>query len=435
MSPSLISWGKTCFAEQDLRIIHDRSVLLPPLENNHSYLPYGQGRSYGDSCLNNGGMALLSSGLDRFIAFDPRSGVLRCESGILLSDILDFIVPQGWFLPVTPGTRFVSLGGAIANDVHGKNHHVAGTLGMHIKQFELIRSDQQRYICSQQQNHDLFCATIGGLGLTGMITWAEIQLKKIASPWLNVETIKYGCLNDFFALCKESDLDYEYSVSWIDCLAQGKTLGRGLFMRANHAAPRANEVAFHSSSLRFPFEPPVTLVNSVTLRAFNALYYHKQHVQKLSQRQHYQPYFYPLDGVLNWNRLYGRMGFYQYQCVIPMEYAQEAMKELLRVIARTNMGSFLAVLKMCGKQLSPGMMSFPMEGVSLALDFPNLNTRTDSLFNQLDKIVESNYGRLYPAKDAKMPGSLFRQSYPNWETFSSYIDPKFSSSFWRRVME
>jgi len=215
---------------------------LPVIER--SLLPYGNGRSYGDSCLNDGGALLHTRGLDRFIAFDPTTGMLRCEAGVLLSEILELIVPQGWFLPVTPGTRFVTVGGAIANDVHGKNHHRAGTFGAWIRGFELLRSDGSRHRCSPTENPDWFAATVGGLGLTGLITWAEIQLRRIANPWIASETIRFGGLEEFFAVSgleeffavsAASDRDYEYTVAWLDCTSRGAALGRGLFMRGNHA--------------------------------------------------------------------------------------------------------------------------------------------------------------------------------------------------------
>ena len=400
-----------------------------------SLLPYGNGRSYGDSCLNAGGAILKSRSLDRFIDFDANNGVLICEAGVLLSEILSLVVPQGWFLPVTPGTRFVTVGGAIANDVHGKNHHVSGTFGCHLRRFELLRSDGQRLICSLENHENLFAATIGGLGLTGFITWAELQLRRIRSPWINAETIRYESLDEFLALCDESDQDYEYTVSWVDCAGKGKRLGRGLFTRGNHAPARAKSDQYASKTRTFPFVPPISMVNSWTLKAFNTAYYHKQIPRQTQLTQHYEPFFYPLDGLLEWNRMYGPSGFYQYQCVIPTQDGKEVVKELLHEIADSGMGSFLAVLKVCGNINSPGMLSFPLPGLSLALDFPNRGEKSHRLFQRMDTLVSAAGGRLYPAKDGRMPGGLFRSSYPRWHEFSNYIDPHFSSSFWRRVME
>lgn len=432
----LTSWGRVLRVEQDVVALASRFDSLPkqPVDSP-TFLPYGNGRSYGDSCLNSGGVALKSRTLDRFITFDPGTGALSCEGGVLLSDILRLVVPQGWFLPVTPGTRFVTVGGAIANDVHGKNHHVAGTFGRHIRRFELLRSNGQRLLCSDTEDTDYFAATIGGLGLTGLITWAEIQLRRIGNPWIDAETIRHESLDEFFALCEESDRDYEYTVSWVDCTGKGKRLGRGLFMRGNHAPAGAISGKYTPTTRTFPFVPPVSMVNSLTLKAFNTAYYHKQIQQKTRQVQHYEPFFYPLDGILEWNRMYGPKGFYQYQCVVPTQYGREAISELLKEIAQSGMGSFLAVLKVCGNVESPGMLSFPLPGLSLALDFPHRGEELHQLFSRLDNIVSTATGRLYPAKDGRMPGSLFRSGYPRWQEFRNYIDPRFSSSFWRRVME
>ena len=431
----LTSWGRTHSLEQETIQLSNRVDSLSSLPGeSKTFLPYGNGRSYGDSCLNFGGIALKTRTLDRFISFDPITGVLTCEAGVLLSEILALVVPQGWFLPVTPGTRFVTVGGAIANDVHGKNHHVVGTFGLHVRQFELQRSDGQLLLCSAQKNNaNHFAATIGGLGLTGLITWAEIQLSRIRSPWVNTETIKYSSLDEFFDLCIESDSDNEYTVSWVDCAGVG--VGRGLFMRGNHVGGNMSKHNYSSKNRTFPFVPPVSIINPLTLKAFNTAYYHKQLQKKVRQVQHYEPFFYPLDGILEWNRMYGPSGFYQYQCVVPRKYGREAISELLIEIAQSGMGSILAVLKVCGNLESPGMLSFPLPGVSLALDFPNRGEKLHKLFARLDRIVSAADGRLYPAKDGRMPGSLFRKGYSRWQEFANYIDPRFSSSFWRRVME
>jgi len=430
------SWGRVHRMALESVSLASRFDPFPQLiDNVNTVLPRGNGRSYGDSCLNADGTMVNSRPLNRFIDFDPNSGVLIGEAGVLLSEILSLVVPQGWFLPVTPGTRFVTLGGAIANDVHGKNHHISGTFGRYIRQFELLRSDGQRLLCTPQKHENLFAATIGGLGLTGFITWAELQLRRIHSPWINAETIRYTSLAEFFTLCQASDQDYEYTVSWVDCAGTGKRLGRGLFMRGNHAQVDTKLKPYSSKTRTFPFVPPLSLVNSWSLKAFNAAYYHKQFQRQTQQTQHYEPFFYPLDGLLEWNRMYGPRGFFQYQCVVPTQHGKEAVSELLNEIARSGMGSFLAVLKVCGDIDSPGMLSFPLPGVSLALDFPNRGEALHRLFQRLDTIVSAAGGRLYPAKDGRMPGSLFQSGYPRWQEFTHYIDPHFSSSFWRRVME
>ena len=399
----------------------------------YSLLPYGNGRSYGDSCLNDGGALLDMRGLDRLLSFDRSTGVLRCEAGVLLAEILALVVPMGWFLPVTPGTRFVTIGGAIANDVHGKNHHRTGTFGQHVLRLALRRSDQGVVLCSADENTGLFHATIAGLGLTGAILWAEIRLCPIANAAVDAETIRFPNLDAFFDLSSESDRDYEYTVAWIDCLARGKSLGRGLFMRGNHATPQEKLPAPPGKARRFPVDMPFPLVNVWSLRAFNSLYYRKQIARALRCTTHYEPFFYPLDGILHWNRLYGRHGFLQYQCVVPPGSARESIRALLEAIASARSGSFLAVLKVFGNRFSPGLLSFPRPGATLALDFPNQGQRTLDLLDQLDRIVASAGGAVYPAKDARMSGEHFRQYFPRWAEFQPYIDPRFSSSFWRRV--
>jgi FAD/FMN-containing dehydrogenase len=435
-SQIVMSWGRVQSFPHEVIGLQNRFASMPELPPNMPHiLPYGNGRSYGDSCLNAGGALLKTRRLDRFISFDPTTGVLACESGVLLDEILRLVVPQGWFPVVTPGTRFVTIGGAIANDVHGKNHHRTGTFGLHVRRFELLRSDGKRLLCSRDENADWFASTVGGLGLTGLITWAEIQLRRIGSPWMNVETIRYQTLHDFFELCRESDEDYEYTVSWIDCSGKGKKMGRGLFMRANHASAIASPDQYCPHTRTFPFVPPVSLVNSFSLKAFNALYYHKFSRRQTRSMQHYEQFFYPLDDILEWNKLYGPHGFYQYQCVIPIAVSNDGIAQLLREIGQSGLGSFLAVLKLCGTSISPGRLSFPQSGVTLALDFPNRGESLYRLFTRLDTIVREAGGRIYPAKDARMPSELFRSGYPQWKAFTQFIDPRFSSNFWRRVTE
>lgn len=431
---SLQSWGRLPGVPAAAELAFaERTAPLPAVDG--SLLPYGNGRSYGDVCLNGGGTLLRMRGLDRFIAFDADPGadfgVLRCEAGVLLADILDTFVPRGWFLPVTPGTRFVTVGGAIANDVHGKNHHGAGTFGCHVLRFELLRSDGARRVCSPTENAGWFAATVGGLGLTGVITWAEIRLRRIDGPLLAVENTRFAGLDEFFALNAAAEARHEYTVAWIDCLA---AVPRGIFMAGDHAGKDAGtgRTAAPGKALSFPFTPPVSLVGGPTLRAFNQLYFHKPLPARATQ--HYAPYFYPLDGILHWNRMYGRRGFYQYQCVVPLA-ARGAIDDIMRAIAASGQGSFLAVLKTFGTRVSPGLLSFPMPGITLALDFPNRGAGTLALFARLDAIVTVAGGRLYAAKDARMPGALFRRGYPAFAEFTTYLDPGFASDFWRRIKE
>ena len=427
------SWGNVIRSRYEVVPLLHRHSSFPLSPSQASVLAYGNGRSYGDSCLNVGAALAPTRSLDRFIAMDAERGILTCEAGVLLDEILRIAMPVKWFVPVTPGTRFVTLGGAIANDVHGKNHHRAGTLGRHLLRFELLRSDGQRLICSPTENTPLFRATIGGLGLTGIITWASLQLRPIQGPAMDVETIRFANLTEFLELQTRSDRDFEYTVSWVDCLGTGRQLGRGLFQRANHAAADAQAKQAEPRHRGVPLTPPFSLINSASLRIFNTLYYHLSRPKRSIQR--FEPFFYPLDGISHWNRLYGPRGLYQYQCVIPAAVAREGITELLRTIARSGQGSFLAVLKGFGELESPGMLSFPRPGLTLALDFPNKGARLETLFNDLDSIVQHAGGRLYPAKDGRMPGKLFRAGFPAWEAFTQFIDPGCSSSFWRRVMQ
>lgn len=426
------SWGRYPTVQQRIVALTDRQRALPAIEG--TALPYGNGRSYGDSCLNPDGVLLHTRGWDRYLAFDPASGLLRCEAGVTFADIIELALPQGWFLPVTPGTRHVTVGGAIANDVHGKNHHRAGNIGHHVRRFELLRSDGERRICAPGDS--LFAATVGGLGLTGVVTWAELQLKRVPGPWMETESIRFDRLDEFFALSAESASSHEYTVAWIDCLASGRDLGRGHFLRADHA-PGETAAGSPSSAprLAMPFTPPFSLVNRLSLRPFNSLYYHRQRARRQRAMVHYAPYFYPLDGIRDWNRMYGPRGFLQHQCVLPPAQSRDGIEALLREIARSGSGSFLAVLKEFGDLPSLGMLSFPRPGTTLALDFPNTGPDVFALLDRLDAIVDEAGGAVYPAKDARMSGAHFRKAFPRWQEFQSHIDPKFSSGFWRRVME
>ena len=431
------SWGRFPHSRgQQDRWLHDRSAPLP-LPDAGSVLPRGNGRSYGDSCLNPGGTLLHARPLDRFIAFDPASGLLRCEAGATLSEIIDLALPQGWFLPVTPGTRLATVGGAIANDVHGKNHHLMGNFGHHVRQFELLRSDGSRRVLSSQSDEDgLFSATLGGLGLTGLITWAELQLRRVPGPWLESESVRFGNLDEFFALSTASAATHEYTVAWIDCLASGQRLGRGHFLRSDHAAPDpADCPPIRHSGRTMPFTPPFSLVNTLSLRAFNTLYYWRQPARHKRTVSHYRPYFYPLDGIGHWNRMYGPRGFMQHQCVLPPAHARDGVAALLKEISRSGHGSFLAVLKEFGSIPSRGMLSFPRPGTTLALDFPNTGLDVFRLLDRLDAIVAEAGGAIYPAKDARMSPAIFRSGYPRLQEFSCHIDPAFSSGLWRRLME
>jgi FAD/FMN-containing dehydrogenase len=409
---------------------------LPDLSNSdHPVLPYGYGRSYGDSCLNENGVLLDTGHLNRFISFDEETGVLCCEAGVSLADILEVMVPRGWFIPVSPGTKFVSVGGAIANDVHGKNHHRSGTFGRHVVRLKLLRSNGERIVCSPETNADLFAATIGGLGLTGLILWAEIRLKPIVNPFIAMQRIRFSSLTEFMELSTQADRQYEYTVSWVDLLVGGDALCRGIFMCGNHdtSQARAKQLPQKKLPLSVPFDFPAMALNPLTVKAFNELYYHAQLGKKVEKVVSWDSFFYPLDAIQHWNRMYGRRGFLQYQFVVPFEHGYESMKDILERIRRSGEGSFLTVLKQFGDIPSPGMLSFPRPGLTLALDFAFRGQQTLRLLDDLDTIVREGGGAVYPAKDARMSGSSFQVFYPRWQEFAHYVDPRFSSSFWRRV--
>ena len=425
------SWGRVFTPSQSVVTLRDRSLALPDGAPG-SLLPYGVGRSYGDCCLNDGNSVIRARALDRFIAFDAQSGVLRCEAGVLLGEIADFALPRGWFLPVTPGTKFVTVGGAIANDVHGKNHHRAGSFGHHLARFELLRSDGSRRVCSLAENGDLFRATVGGLGLTGLITWAELRLKRVQGPWIRRRALRFHSLAEFFDRSELLEREHEYVTAWLDCLAHGGGATRGIVFAGDHDESVAP--ARPRSPKSFPLVPPFSLVNRATLRLFNEIYFRLPRGEGNPALVSWEPFFYPLDSVLDWNRMYGPHGFLQYQCVVPEgEAGRAALGEVLSRIAASGEGSFLAVLKRFGAMPSVGTMSFPRPGYTLALDFPNRGAATLALLEELDAVVAGAGGRVYAAKDARMSAASFRAFYPQWEAFAAHIDPRFSSSFWRRV--
>ena len=429
------SWGRVARTPLPVATPQFRDQLPSLLaeKTGGSKLAVGLRRSYGDSVINSGGSLVDMTHLDRIIAFDMDKGKITAEAGISISDILKLTVPHGWFTATTPGTRFVTLGGAVANDVHGKNHHQAGTFGCSVEALELQRSDQSLHKLFAKDGSALFKATVGGLGLTGAIRAVTLNLTPIRSAHLDVERVAFGHVRDFFALAADSEKSHEHTVAWIDCACGHSSLGRGIFQRSNWATEGSLDAHNDNRAWRVPMDAPGFALNSLTLRLFNALYYRLQKWGKECQRLHYMPVFYPLDAILNWNRLYGRRGFYQYQCVIPRAEAPAAIEELLQRIARSGAGSFLAVLKTLGPKPSPGMLSFPHEGITLALDFANKGDSTLKLLASLDRIVHDAKGRLYPAKDGRMPAEMFRAGYPCLEEFVQQIDPAFNSDFWKRV--
>ncbi len=433
MSQHLESWGRYPKAEQKSRPLYWRTDSLP---TESSILPFGMGRSYGDVAFNTDGTAITTSRLNHLISFDSVTGRLICEAGVTLADILQFTVPHGWFLAVTPGTKFISVGGAIANDVHGKNHHVAGTFGHHVIKFELLRSDGSRLICSATENTELFHATTGGLGLTGLITWAEIQLKKIFSPSIITTVTKTGNIEESVDKLTEASLKYEYVIASLDNSAKGASAGRGAVIMGNHDthsdAHSLQTDAYRPPKITLPDVIPMSLVHAWNSKLFSSAYFRIQR-SRHNTLIHYEPFFYPQDAVGNWNFLYGKKGFLQHQCLIPKHNAKEVLREMLQKIVQAGFCSPLTTLKQFGTKESLGLLSWPKEGFSLALDFPNTGKNVLNLFNDLDHIVLRAEGSLYPAKDARMTPEMFQQSFPRWQEFEKYKDPAFTSNFWKRV--
>ncbi|WP_018871996.1 FAD-binding oxidoreductase [Thioalkalivibrio sp. ALJ16] len=428
-----VSWNRIPQVEHAAETTLERRGRALP-EVPRPLLAHGLGRSYGDVCLNPGASLLHTPGLDRFVAFDPATGILRAEAGLSLDALLRFAVPRGWFPPVVPGTRFVTLGGAVANDVHGKNHHQAGSFGDHVLALTLRRSDGQLLEITPQGHPEWFAATVGGLGLTGLIETVTLQLAPVRSAWMRAWSERFDSLDEFWELNARGEREWPYTVAWIDCLNPGRDgrVGRGIYSAARHATTAPRKAAWREPRRSIPLDPPVSLVNRFTLRAFNHLYY-RQPVHATPRAVHHQPWLFPLDAIRHWNRIYGHQGFYQYQCVLPPHAAQDGVQALLDTIAASGQGSFLAVLKTFGARAAPGMLSFPRPGATLALDFPKKGQATERLFARLDAIVQEAGGALYPAKDARMPATMFRTGFPCWEAFADYVDPEFSSGFWRRV--
>jgi FAD/FMN-containing dehydrogenase len=429
--PGFESWGRYPTLDAELKPLFWTTDFPPPALPATKMLAVGAGRSYGDVCLLDHGTLFPTQGMDKLLAFDPETGVLRCEAGVTLAEILDFAVPRGFFLPVTPGTKFVTVGGAIANDVHGKNHHVAGTFGHHVLSLELVRSDGGRMICSPTENESWFAATIGGMGLTGLIAWAEVRLRPIVTRRIDYVGEKFVGIDEFLHLAETAKS--EYTVAWIDCVSTGKSFARGIFMQGDHAQEPGPLHGGKEPWLSFPIDLPAIALNKFTMAAFNTAYYNKQLSKRAVAKVDYEPFFYPLDSVLHWNRMYGKNGLLQFQNVLPHATGRDGMIQILRAIAKSGLASFLAVIKFFGDVPSVGMMSFPQPGVMLALDFPIRPEVSFDLVDRLGEITMEFGGRMYSAKDARMTAAQYQASYPQWQEFSRYVDPHFDSAFWRRV--
>jgi FAD/FMN-containing dehydrogenase len=445
VTKSIAGWGNLPVQTCNLFRAEKRRDLLLALRDGKqpSYISRGLGRSYGDSSLNENQGVILNQRLNRFIAFDPTSGTLHCEAGVSLQEVLDIFVPRGFFPAVTPGTKYVTVGGAIAADVHGKNHHYDGCISEFVDAFTLLTACGDILNCSRGENPDAFWATIGGMGLTGIILDVTMRLRPIESAYVTVDYQKAPDLDAALAAFSKGDEHYRYSVAWIDCLASGAALGRSVLMRGNTAGvedlpvqQRAEPLRFHARRRKsVPFNMPGFALNRLSVKAFNALFYRRH--SDARRIVDYDEFFYPLDSIYHWNRMYGRRGFVQYQAVFPTESSRAGLVQLLETISASKLASFLAVLKSFGPQ-NQGMLSFPRAGSTLALDLPNKGARLTELLDRLDKIVLDHGGRLYLAKDSRMSAEMFRRMYPRLDEFrqvKAKLDPQnqFSSSQARRI--
>ncbi len=419
----ITNWGNYPVIDAEVVDFSNIKELGELLKNNEECIPRGMGRCYGDSALSSSIISTLK--FNRFLEFDEEKGTLCCESGVTLEEILDIIVPKGWFFAVTPGTKEITVGGAIGSDVHGKNHHKSGAFSSHLLSMRIMLSDGGVVSCSPEINSELFHATCGGMGLTGIVIEAVIKLKKIESVFIKETSIRASCLEEIMNHIEDSE-HCSYSVAWIDCLSKGKSLGRSHLILGEFAtAAEARKKVKNKNPLLLPQKRklgvpsffPGFLLNFLTIKLFNLLFYHK-HVPKTKNRLvTYDSFFYPLDCIRNWNRLYGKKGFTQYQMVLPIEQSREGFTKILTLIAQNKIGAFLSILKTFGEQ--DGVLSFPQRGYTLTLDIP-ISQKAFNFMDRLDKVVLDFGGRLYLTKDVRMKKDMFRQSYTNSEKFIQY---------------
>tara|TARA_A100001035_G_C27762648_1_gene492033 strand:- start:306 stop:1598 length:1293 start_codon:yes stop_codon:yes gene_type:complete len=418
------------------KVTHNSVESIDKLEKlnfeNYNNLAHGLGRSYGDVCLNENGQIILTRSLNQILNMDTEKGSIKIQGGVSIKEILEKISPNGWFLPVVPGTKYVTIGGAIANDIHGKNHHKFGSFGNYVENLQLLRSNGDIINCSINENPDYFRATIGGMGLTGIIISAEIRLQRIESQYIESQTVRYNSLSEYWDINQEFEKKFDYTVSWVDCQTDNKAGLRGIFHSGNHAKKQLRNEDKKEISIPLPFRPPISVVNNFSKKIINQTYFalNKKENEKY---QHYKSFFFPLDLIKNWGKAYGPKGFFQYQFVIPLDNGIEGIKNILKEINAYGRIPALGVLKTFGGIESLGMMSFPRRGITMALDFENKGQKTLDFFNRLDDIVLEQGGALYPGKDSRMSKKMFDSSFPNINEFKKYIDPNFSSSLWRRV--
>ncbi len=407
----LTSWGRYPRITGNSRTFDNQEELQQELTQLDRTIVHAQGRSYGDSAL--APEVLLSKRYNCILDFDPQTGLVHCESGVTLNELISTFLPRGWFLKVTPGTKLISVGGAIASDVHGKNHHVAGCFSQCVREFGLMLPDGKVVRCSKDNNRELFLATCGGMGLTGIIMDVKLELQPVSSAFIDQVTFKARNLSEIFDLFEENE-SYPYSVAWIDCLATGASQGRSLLMVGNHA-PSGGLRYREKGKKSVPIEMPSCTLNQFSVKAFNLLYYNRVRQSRSEQQVTLDTFFYPLDALHDWNRIYGKRGFTQYQCVLPLESSYQGLTRILDRIAASGLGSFLAVLKLFGEQ-NDCLLSFPRRGYTLALDF-KIEPKLFPLLDTLDRIVLEYGGRLYLTKDVRMKKHIFETGYPRLDAF------------------
>ena len=386
----------------------------------HSSIPHGNGRCYGDASLSSEVVSTLR--YDKVLAFDELNGIITCQSGLLLSDLLQIIVPRGWFLPVTPGTKFITVGGAVASDVHGKNHHVDGSFSRHVLSMSVLTGTGQTFVCSPTQYPDLFWATCGGMGLTGIILDVKFRLKRVSTAFIRQTQIKARNLDEIMTLF-DQNTESTYSVAWIDCLKKGKDFGRSILILGEHAGTdevksRHTLIPKEKALFTVPFYFPSFVLTGFSVKIFNALFYAKNYKKRMDSVVHYDGFYYPLDSILSWNKIYGKKGFVQYQFVLPLEASRSGLTDILGRISARGTGSFLAVLKLFGEQ--DDLISFPMRGYTLALDFP-IEPGLFEFLDELDNMVADYGGRIYLSKDARMKKEIFWKTYPRASEFKQIL--------------
>lgn len=407
----ITGWGRYPRVKTEGIYFEDSQKLGEYLKKESDVIIYGLGRSYGDSALNQ--KVIFSRRFNNILDFDPQNGVVTCESGVSLAEVIQVFSPKGWFLAITPGTRFITVGGAIASDVHGKNHHQEGCFSQCLLYFDLMLADKKIVRCSRKKNTELFFATCGGMGLTGVILSAAFRMQRIPSTYIKETTFRAKNLEETFMLFEEQQ-KVPYSVAWIDCLGNGNNLGRAHLMVGDFIDNRGFDPP-PAINFSTPMEMPEFLLNRFTGRLFNQLYYQRISKPTSERVVHLADFFYPLDAILHWNRLYGRRGFTQYQLVLPKEASLPGLRLILSCVSQSGLGAFLGTIKLFGPQ-NRNYLSFPMEGYTLAMDF-KIQQGLFHFLDELDRIVLDHGGRLYLTKDVRMSPETFRKGYPHWKTF------------------